>query len=90
MATLLDDCPDQATSEFYARRAAEEGWTRSVLQAMIASRLHERTQPVLTTFDRAVPEADRDVVRQIVKDPFITVRDIELTTAAALRQRGGT
>jgi len=59
---ILDSCPDQESSEFYAKRAAQEGWTRSVLQAMIATRLHERTQPALTTFDQAIPEDDRDAV----------------------------
>jgi hypothetical protein len=67
VTTLLDSCPDQETSEFYANRATAEGWTRGVLQAMIASRLHERTQPALTTFDTSVPEADRDAVREIVR-----------------------
>jgi predicted nuclease of restriction endonuclease-like (RecB) superfamily len=68
---ILDSCPDQEISEFYAKRAAEEAWTRGALQAMIASRLHERSQPALTNFDRAVPEADRDLVREIVKDPYV-------------------
>jgi predicted nuclease of restriction endonuclease-like (RecB) superfamily len=68
---ILDSCPDQGISEFYAKRAAEEAWTRGALQAMIASRLHERSQPALTNFDRAVPEADRDLVREIVKDPYV-------------------
>jgi hypothetical protein len=69
VATLFDSCPDQQTAEFYAQRAIAEGWTRPVLQSMIASRLHERTQPTLTTFDYSVLEADRDAVREIVKDP---------------------
>jgi predicted nuclease of restriction endonuclease-like (RecB) superfamily len=42
-----------------------------MLQTMIATRLHERTQPALTNFDRAVPEADREAIRDIVKNPFI-------------------
>jgi predicted nuclease of restriction endonuclease-like (RecB) superfamily len=71
VATLLDNCPDRETSEFYAQRAASEGWTRPALQAMIANRLHERTQPALTTFDTSVPETDREAVRDLVKDPFI-------------------
>src|SRR5579863_8221263 len=41
---------------------------------MIASRLHERSHPALTTFDRAVPEPDRDAVREIVKDPRLPRR----------------
>jgi predicted nuclease of restriction endonuclease-like (RecB) superfamily len=43
---ILDKCPTKAVSDFYAQRAADEGWTRDVLQAMIASQLHERTQPL--------------------------------------------
>ena len=83
VATLLDNCQDQETSEFYARRAIAEGWTRPVLQSMIASRLHERTQPALTTFDHSLPEADRDAVREIVKDPFI----LDFLAAAPVRER---
>jgi predicted nuclease of restriction endonuclease-like (RecB) superfamily len=83
VATLLDNCRDRETSEFYARRAAAEGWTRPVLQSMIASRLHERTQPALTTFDYSVPEAEREAVREIVKDPFI----LDFLAADPVRER---
>jgi predicted nuclease of restriction endonuclease-like (RecB) superfamily len=68
---ILDSCPDPETSESYARRTVQEGWTRSALKSMIASRLHERVQPALTNFDRSLPEADQDAVRGIVKDPYI-------------------
>ena len=80
---ILDSCPDPETSEFYAQRAVAEGWTRSVLQTMIASGLHERTQPALTTFDHAVPETDREAVRHIVKDPFI----LDFLAADPIRER---
>src|SRR3984885_1874893 len=83
VATLLDSCPDRETSEFYAHRAVADGWTRPVLQTMIDSRLHERTQPALTTFDRAVPEADQEAVRDIVKDPFI----LDFLASNPLRER---
>lgn len=66
LMVIFDSCPNREISEFYAGRAAAEGWSRGVLQAKIASRLHERTQPALTDFDRAVPEADREAVREIV------------------------
>jgi predicted nuclease of restriction endonuclease-like (RecB) superfamily len=80
---ILDSCPDQATSEFYAKRAAGEGWSRAVLQTMIASRLHERSQSALTTFDQTVPEADREAVRELVKDPFI----LDFLAADPVRER---
>jgi predicted nuclease of restriction endonuclease-like (RecB) superfamily len=83
VATLLDGCPDRETSEFYAQRAIAEGWTRPVLQAMIASRLHDRTYPALTTFDYAVPEADRKAVRDIVKDPYV----LDFLAADPVRER---
>jgi predicted nuclease of restriction endonuclease-like (RecB) superfamily len=71
VTTLLDSCSGRETAEFYAQRAAADGWTRPVLQTMIASGLHKRSQPALTTFERSVPEADREAVRELVKDPFI-------------------
>jgi predicted nuclease of restriction endonuclease-like (RecB) superfamily len=83
VVTLLDSCRDPEIADFYARRAVADGWTRPVLQSMIASRLHERTQPALTTFDRAVPEADRDALRNIVKDPII----LDFLAAEPVRER---
>jgi predicted nuclease of restriction endonuclease-like (RecB) superfamily len=83
VTTLLDSFPDRATAEFYAQRAIAEGWTRPALQSMIASRLHERTQPALTTFDYSVPATDRDAVRDIVKDPFI----LDFLAADPVRER---
>ena len=83
VATLLDSCPDPEIADFYARRAVAEGWTRPVLQTMIANRLHERTQPALTTFDRAVPEADQEAIREIVKDPYI----LDFLAADPVRER---
>jgi len=83
VVTLLDKCPSQTTSEFYARCAVAEGWTGPALQSMIASRLHERTDPALTNFDRAVPEADRDAVRKIVKDPVL----LDFLAADPVRER---
>jgi predicted nuclease of restriction endonuclease-like (RecB) superfamily len=80
---ILDSCPDRQTSEFYARRAAEERWTRGVLQAMIANHLHERSQPALTNFDSSVPQPDREAVREIVKDPFI----LDFLAADPIRER---
>ena len=45
--------------------------------------LDERTQPALTNFDRAVPEADRDAAREIVKDPVV----LDFLAADPLRER---
>ena len=71
VTVLLDSFPDRETAEFYARRAADECWSRAALRSMIANRLRERSQPALTTFDSSVPDADRESLRELVKDPFI-------------------
>ncbi len=83
ITVILDKCRTVEISEFYARRAAKEGWTRAALQAMIANRLHERSQPALTNFDRSVPEPSREAVREIVKDPFI----LDFLAADPIRER---
>jgi predicted nuclease of restriction endonuclease-like (RecB) superfamily len=83
VTVLLDSFPDRETAEFYAMRAAEEGWSRAELQKMIATRLHERTQPALTTFDLTVAESDREVLRQIVKDPYV----LDFLAADPVRER---
>jgi predicted nuclease of restriction endonuclease-like (RecB) superfamily len=83
VATVLDGCADQETSDFYALRAVEEGWTRGALQTMIASQLHERSRPALTTFDHSLPEDEREAVREIVKDPFV----LDFLAADPVRER---
>jgi predicted nuclease of restriction endonuclease-like (RecB) superfamily len=80
---ILDSCTDRETSDFYAKRDVEQGWNRGALEARIASRLHERTQPALTTFDQSLPESDRDAVRDIVKDPFV----LDFLAADPVRER---
>lgn len=54
-----------------------------MLQAMIASQLHDRSQPALTTFDRSLPETEREAVRELVKDPFI----LDFLVADPVRER---
>jgi len=50
---------------------------------MIASQLHERSQPALTTFDRSLPEDEREAVRELVKDPFV----LDFLAADPVRER---
>jgi predicted nuclease of restriction endonuclease-like (RecB) superfamily len=74
---------DSATSDFYAKRDAELGWNHGPLQAMIARWLHERARPTPTTFDQSLAEADREAVRDIVRDPVI----LDFLAADPLRER---
>jgi predicted nuclease of restriction endonuclease-like (RecB) superfamily len=46
-------------------------------------RLHERTRPALTNFDRAIPEPEQEAIRDIVKDPYI----LDFLAADPVRER---
>ena len=57
--TLLDKLDDSAGRLWYAGQAVENGWSRNVLQAQIATDLRGRQGNALTSFDQAVPAEDR-------------------------------
>ncbi len=68
--TLLDKLEDQDFRLWYAERAVENGWSRNVLQAQIATDLRGRQGNALTSFDHALPESDSELVRDAIKDPY--------------------
>ncbi|NEE03015.1 PDDEXK nuclease domain-containing protein [Phytoactinopolyspora halotolerans] len=68
---LLDQLDGRSVREFYGERAAEEGWSRSVLVHQIKSRLHERVGVAPNTFERTVPLEERESVQRLVRDPYM-------------------
>jgi predicted nuclease of restriction endonuclease-like (RecB) superfamily len=68
--TLLDKLDDSAGRLWYAGQAVENGWSRNVLQAQIATDLRGRQGTALTSFDHALPEPDSELVRDAIKDPY--------------------
>ena len=68
---LLQKLKDPATRLWYARAAVEHGWSRSILELQIASRLHERQGQAVTNFAATLPPADSDLARQTLKDPYV-------------------
>jgi predicted nuclease of restriction endonuclease-like (RecB) superfamily len=68
--TLLDKLDDSAGRLWYAGQAVENGWSRNVLQAQIASDLRGRQGSALTSFEHALPESDSELVRDAIKDPY--------------------
>jgi predicted nuclease of restriction endonuclease-like (RecB) superfamily len=67
---LLDKLSDDDARLWYAAYAAEHGCSRKVLEAQIASDLRARHGAALSTFDRALPRPDSELVRDALKDPY--------------------
>lgn len=70
---LLDGVADRIERDWYMRKAAEHGWSRSVLMHQVSTGLFGRQSEVqkVTNFDRLLPPADSEMVRQALKDPYI-------------------
>jgi predicted nuclease of restriction endonuclease-like (RecB) superfamily len=67
---LLDKLDDSASRLWYAAQAVDNGWSRNVLQAQIATDLRGRQGGALTSFERTLPAPDSELVRDAIKDPY--------------------
>ena len=67
---LLHKLKAPATRLWYARKAVEHGWSRTVLTVQIESRLHERSGKAITNFAHTLPPAQSDLAREVLKDPY--------------------
>ena len=55
---------------FYVRETAANGWSRAVLLNFMDSGLHLRQGRAITNFELKLPEAESDLARQTMKDPY--------------------
>jgi predicted nuclease of restriction endonuclease-like (RecB) superfamily len=67
---LLDKLDGSAPRLWYAGKAIENGWSRKVLEAQIASDLRGRHGGALSSFERSLPAPDSELVRDALKDPY--------------------
>jgi predicted nuclease of restriction endonuclease-like (RecB) superfamily len=92
---LLQKLQTREQRLFYLAKAAEHGWSRPVLEAQIASKLHEREGKALTNFDARLPKDAAKAAQMITRDPYnleflhltedAEERDIERALIADLR-----
>jgi len=68
---LLDRLEDHEVRQWYAARDAAEGWSRAVLETMVASRLHLRQGVAPSNFPATLPGADSDVAQEMTRDPYV-------------------
>lgn len=69
-ADLLDKVKDPAARLWYARKAVENGWSRSVMVHWIESDLYDRQGKAQTNFERTLPPLQSDLARETLKDPY--------------------
>ena len=56
---------------WYAQQTIENGWSRSMLETWIKSKLHQRQGKAISNFSRTLPSPDSDIAHQTLKDPYI-------------------
>lgn len=78
-AVLIEKIKDLNTRIWYAQKSIEHGWSRTILEMQIESKLHARSGKAITNFTRTLPTPHSDMAQQALKDPylfdFLTLRD---------------
>lgn len=71
VTVLLDRLGTRDDRDWYARRAADEGWSRAVLEHQIKVDLRAAVGAAPANFADALDPADSDLARELVKDPYV-------------------
>jgi predicted nuclease of restriction endonuclease-like (RecB) superfamily len=76
---LLSKLKNNEERLWYAQKAIEHGWSRTILEMQIESSLHRRQGKAVTNFSKTLPAPNSDIAKQSLKDPylfdFLTLRD---------------
>ncbi|MDR1635608.1 MAG: PDDEXK nuclease domain-containing protein [Bifidobacteriaceae bacterium] len=68
---LLDRLATREDRDWYAERAAVEGWKRSVLEHFIKADLKHRAGAAPTNFPNRLTPPDSELAQQLVRDPYV-------------------
>jgi predicted nuclease of restriction endonuclease-like (RecB) superfamily len=71
ITVLLDRLDTRDDRDWYAARAADEGWSRAVLEHNIKADLRAVIGSAPSNFDAALDPRESDLARQLVKDPYV-------------------
>lgn len=69
--TLLDKLSVHSDRDWYAARAADEGWSRAVLEHNIMGQLRKREGAAPSSFDGQLEQRDARLAQAISKDPYV-------------------
>ena len=68
--TLLEKLKNPDERLWYAQKAIENGWSRSILVGQIENKFYQQQQGVVTNFERTLPKPQSDLAHQLIKDPY--------------------
>jgi len=67
---LIDKVKNLTEREWYARKAIENGWSRSMLELWIESELYHRKGKAPNNFQKTLPSPQSDLAEQTLRDPY--------------------
>ena len=70
-AVLLEKLKDKRQRLWYAEKAIENGWSRSILEHWIKSDLFNREGKAITNFQKTLSSPHSDMAQQALKDPYV-------------------
>jgi predicted nuclease of restriction endonuclease-like (RecB) superfamily len=68
---LLEKVSAQADRLWYARQAAEHGWSQAILVLQIGGRAHQRHGKAVSNFKSTLPPMESDMAAHVFKDPYL-------------------
>ena len=76
---IMYKCKSVREAIFYVGKTIENGWSRTILEHQIDSKLYERLGSAISNFDSRLPKVQSELAKQTIKDPynfdFLTLRD---------------
>ena len=76
---IMYKCKSLREAIFYVEKTIENGWSRTILEHQIDSKLYERLGSAISNFDSRLPKVQSELAKQTIKDPynfdFLTLRD---------------
>lgn len=70
-AVLLEKLKNSEEQLWYAQKTISNGWSRSMLEASIKSKLYKREGKAITNFKRTLPAPQSVTAQQSLKDPYV-------------------
>lgn len=68
---LITKIKEQEEREWYARTVVEKGWSRTVLEHQIETRLMHRTGTAVSNFHLTLPSQFSELAQETLKDPYV-------------------